>query len=62
MFVTLFWSFHFLLESMSELKNEKCRLKFLTELHDTQLASGERQQYLNSKKYYDQLRESLEKN
>lgn len=62
MLVTSLWSLMFLLESCRELKSEKLRFKFLTELHDTQIASMEREQYKMSKLHYDQLRESLEKN
>ena len=62
MLVVFLLSLFLLMQSWDELKNEKLKLKFLTELHETQLASGERQQYINAKLYYEQLKEALEKN
>lgn len=61
MAVTSLWSFIFLLESFSDLRSEKLRYRYLTELHDTQQASTEKEQYLLAKRYYEQLKESLER-
>lgn len=60
--VTFLWSLVFFLESWNELKNEKRKLRFLTELHETQMASGERKEYLNLKNYYERLIEENRKN
>jgi hypothetical protein len=59
MVVTAFWSVLFLFQTYDELRNEKRKLKFLEELQNTQIASGERQQYLDAKKYYENLVEQL---
>ena len=61
MLITSLWSIIFLFESWNELRSEKLKLKYLTELHETQLASSERGQYLNAKLAYEQMKESLEK-
>lgn len=50
-----------LFELYSELQSEKLRYKFLTELHDIQMSSDDRNQYIKEKKYYEQLKESLQK-
>jgi hypothetical protein len=55
MIITSIWSIMFLIETWSEWSNEKLRLKFLTELHDAQLASGERQQYKNAREHYESV-------
>ncbi len=63
MAITTLWSTMFFLESWRELRDEKLRLKFLTELKDTHFSSMERQQYVEVKNHYERLIEQLkEKN
>jgi len=61
MLITLLWALLFLSESMSDLKGEKLKFRYLTELRDKQLASGEREQYINAKKFYEQALANLTK-
>jgi hypothetical protein len=62
MIVTALWSLFFLMESHSELRDEKRKLRFLQELKETHMASDERRAYLIAKNEYEQLRKSMEKN
>jgi len=55
MFTTTLWMFFYLFDSLFDLKADKSTLKFHTELYETQLASSERQQYLNAKQAYEQM-------
>lgn len=59
MLITALWSFVFFLESWSDLKNEKRKFQFLTELHETQTASLERKQYLDVKNQYERMIKQL---
>jgi hypothetical protein len=55
MIVTSLWTIFYFLESRLDLKNEKRKLKFLTDLHNTQLASQDYQHYKDARTYYQQL-------
>lgn len=59
MAVTVLWSLIFLFESWREHRLDKQKLCFLNELHDTQMASKERETYMNAKNYYEHLIEQL---
>ena len=61
MLMTSLWSFFYLLDSLRELKTDKSYLKFQTELHENQLASSEREHYLNAKQHYENMAALLEK-
>jgi hypothetical protein len=55
MLVTCLWSFVYLISALGDLKRAKSYLKFHTELYEKQLASNEREQYLNAKQAYEQM-------
>lgn len=59
MTITALLSFIFLLQIYGEMKTEKRHLQFLNELHNTQIASTELRQYIEVKKHYEQLIETL---
>jgi hypothetical protein len=62
MCITTLWSLVFLLSSYSDLRTEKHHLRFLKELRETQIASGEREQFLQAKNHYEQLIANLKEN
>lgn len=59
MSITALWSFVWMLMAWGELRDDKNRLKYLNELKEQQLASGERQQYMMAKQQYEQMIENL---
>lgn len=59
MVITSIWTIMFLFEFLGDLKGEKLRHLYLTELHDKQLASGEREEYLSAKKHYEEALQNL---
>lgn len=59
MLVTALWSFVFWWQTWDELRTAKHHIKFLTELENTQIASGEREQLKQARDYYNQLIEQL---
>jgi hypothetical protein len=61
MCVTALWSFIWMLHTWDDVRKEKLHLKYLTELEDNNLASAERQQFLNAKKEYERLITNYEK-
>jgi hypothetical protein len=61
MLVTSLWSIILLLESWAEFRNEKYKLKFLTELNEIELSCNERQEYVTAKEHYERLIENIKR-
>lgn len=59
MAITTIWTLVFLFEAWGDLRNSKLKYKFLTELHDIQMASNERKHYEMARKNYEELIENL---
>lgn len=55
MAITVLWSSVFLLECWSDLRRDRQKLNHLTKLRDEQIASSEREQYLQMKNHYERL-------
>jgi hypothetical protein len=55
MAITVLWSSVFLLECWSDLRRDRQKLNHLTKLRDEQMASSEREQYLQMKNHYERL-------
>lgn len=55
MAVTVLWSSIFLLECWSDLRRDRQKLNHLTKLRDGQMASMEREHYLQVKNHYERL-------
>jgi len=60
MLMTSLWSFFYLLDWLMDLKKDKSTLKFQTELNEKQLASDEREHYLNAQHQYERALALLE--